>query len=86
MISIASIIIWKLHQMDVNTAFLNGEVEEEFYIEQTPGFVIHEKDSHVCKLKKAMYGLKQAPQSWYAIINSYLQKPGFLKSDAISNF
>jgi hypothetical protein len=49
---------WKLHQMDVKTTFLNGEIEEEIYIEQPDGFVIH-KESHVCRLKKALYGLKQ---------------------------
>jgi hypothetical protein len=51
---------WKLHQMDVKTAFLNGEIEEEVYIEQPEGFVIHDEKSHVCKLKKALYGLKQS--------------------------
>ena len=58
--------------MDVNITFLNGEVEEEVYIEQPDGFVIHGKESHVCKLKKALYGLKQAPRAWYAKIDSYL--------------
>jgi hypothetical protein len=53
---------WKLHQMDVKTSFLNGEIEEEVYIEQPEGFVMHNKKSHVCRLKKALYGLKQAPQ------------------------
>jgi hypothetical protein len=46
---------WRVHQMDVKTAFLNGEIEEEVYIEQPDGFVIHEKESHVCRLKKALY-------------------------------
>jgi hypothetical protein len=46
--------------MDVKTTFLNREIEEEVYIEQPDGFVIHGKESHVCKLK-ALYGLKQAP-------------------------
>jgi hypothetical protein len=58
--SLASVFDWKLHQMDVKTAFLNGEVQQEVYIEQPEGFVIHGKESHVCKLKKALYGLKQA--------------------------
>jgi hypothetical protein len=48
--------------MDVKTTFLNGEIEEEVYIKQPDGFMIHE-DSHVCRLKKAMYGLKQAPRA-----------------------
>ena len=42
----------------MKTSFLNGEVEEEFYIEQPKGFLIHGKESHVCKLKKSLYGLK----------------------------
>lgn len=46
--------------MDVKTAFLNGTIEE-VYIEQPEGFIVHEKDTHVCRLKKALYGLKQAP-------------------------
>ena len=48
--------------MDVKTAFLNGEVEQEVYVEQPDGFVVHSKVSHVCKLNKALYGLKQAPR------------------------
>ena len=71
--------------MDVKNSFLNGEVEEEAYIEHPDGFVIHGKDSRVYKLKKSMYGFKQAPRAWYSIIDSYLQKLGFLKSDADSN-
>jgi hypothetical protein len=48
---------WKLHQMDVKTTFLNGVIEEEVYIEQPQGFEVEDKKSHVCKLKKALYGL-----------------------------
>jgi hypothetical protein len=48
-ISLTSVLGWKLHQMDVNTAFLNGQVEEELYIEQPEGFVAQRKESHVCK-------------------------------------
>jgi hypothetical protein len=57
-ISLALVLGWKLHQMDVKTTFLNGQVEEVVYIEQQEGFVIHRKESHVCKLRKALYGLK----------------------------
>jgi hypothetical protein len=49
---------WRLHQMDVKTTFLNGGIEEEAYIKQPDGFVTHEKESHVYRLKKALYGLK----------------------------
>jgi hypothetical protein len=59
-IALAASMGWKLHQMEVKIAFLNGEIEEEVYIEQPEGFVIHDEKSHVCRLKKAMYGLKQA--------------------------
>jgi hypothetical protein len=62
--------------MDVKTTFLNGEIEEELYIEQPDGFMIHEQ-SHVCILKKALYGLKQAPRVWYARIDRHLMSLGF---------
>ena len=59
---------WKLHQMDVKTAFLNGVVEEEVYMEQPLGFETHDRQSHVCRWKKALYGLKQVPRTWYGRI------------------
>jgi hypothetical protein len=71
--------------MDVKTTFLNGEIEEEVYIEQLDGFVIHGKESHVCRLKKALYGLKQAPQAWYVRIDGYLMSSGFSKSVVDAN-
>jgi hypothetical protein len=71
---------WRLNQMDVKTDFLNGEIEQEIYIEQPNGFVIHEKESHVCRFKKAMYGLKQAPRAWYERIDGHLMILGFRKS------
>jgi len=57
--------------MDVKTTFLNGVIEEAVYIEQPEGFETHEKRTHVCRLKKALYGLK--PREWYSQIDSYLQ-------------
>ena len=54
MISIATEMGWKIHQMDVKTAFLNGLIEEEVYIEQPLGFEVHGRESHVCRLKKAL--------------------------------
>ena len=76
---------WKLHQMDVKTAFLNGVVEEEVYVEQPLGFKTHDWQSHVCKLKKALYGLKQAPRTWYGRIDSFLMSLGFTKSKVDPN-
>ena len=52
----------EIHQMHVKTAFLNGDLEEEIYIEQLEGFVVPEKENKVCKLVKSLYGLKQAPK------------------------
>jgi hypothetical protein len=75
-ISPAASMGWRVHQMDVKTTFLNGEIEEEVYIEQPDGFVIHEKESHVCRLKKALYGLKQPPQAWYVRIDGHLMTFG----------
>eukprot|EP00253_Pinus_taeda_P024370 PITA_24370 len=65
--------------------FLNGVIEEEVYIEQPEGFETHEKNCHVCGLKKALYELKQAPRAWYGRIDGYLQKMGFVKSDVDLN-
>ena len=71
--------------MDVKTAFLNGIIEEEVYIEQPEGFIVHKKDSHVCKPRKALYGLKQAPRARYGRIDKYLINLGFTKIDADPN-
>ena len=71
--------------MDVKTTFLNGEIEEEVYIKQPHGFMIHEKESHVCRLKKALYGLKQTPRALYEKIDGYLMSLGFSKSVADPN-
>ena len=81
-IALAAQMGWEIHQMDVKTVFLNGVIEEEVYIEQPEGFETHDQKTHVCRLKKALYGLKQAPRAWYGRIDSYLQKMGFVKSDA----
>ena len=77
---------WKLHQMDVKTAFLNGVIEEEVYIDQPQGFEEQDRNTHVCKLKKALYSLKQAPRAWYGRIDGFLTSLGFTKSLADHNF
>jgi hypothetical protein len=67
----------ELHQMDVKTAFLNGDLEEEVYIDQPQGFSIEEKGHMVCKLKKSIYGLKQASRQWYIKFNDTITSFGF---------
>jgi hypothetical protein len=84
-IELAASMGWKLHQMDVKTTFLNGEIEEEVYIEQQEGFVIHEEKSHVCRLKKALYGLKQAHRAWYERMDGFVMSLSFSKSVADPN-
>jgi hypothetical protein len=71
--------------MDVKTTFLNGALEEEVYIEQPQGFEVHPKDTHVCRLKKSLYGLKKASRAWYARIDSYLIRLCFSKSHTYPN-
>jgi hypothetical protein len=56
---------FKLYQMDVKSAFLNGPIKEEVYVEQPPDFEDSEYPNHVYKLSKVLYGLKQAPRAWY---------------------
>eukprot|EP00253_Pinus_taeda_P009585 PITA_09585 len=67
---------WEVHQMDVKSAFLHGDLHEEIYMEQHIGF-IQTNSSLVCRLKKSLYGLKQAPRAWYAKMDSFLLESGF---------
>ena len=62
LIALASIYKFHIHQMDVKTAFLNGDLEEEIYMHQSEGFVMPEQEQKVCKLVKSLYDLKQAPK------------------------
>ena len=55
----------ELHQMDVKTAFLNGELDEEIYMEQPIGFIKENEKEKVCRLLKSIYGLKQSSRQWY---------------------
>ncbi|GJT80628.1 retrovirus-related pol polyprotein from transposon TNT 1-94 [Tanacetum coccineum] len=68
-----------IYQMDVKTAFLNGELKEEVYVSQPEGFVDQDNPSHVYKLKKALYGLNQAPRAWYDTLSSFLISQHFSK-------
>ena len=68
-----------LHQMDVTSAFLNGDLEEEIYMSQPEGFQI-EGENLVCKLKRSLYGLKQAPRCWNTALDNQLKGMGFTQT------
>nr|KYP39854.1 Retrovirus-related Pol polyprotein from transposon TNT 1-94 [Cajanus cajan] len=67
---------WNIYQLDVKSAFLNGVLEEQIYVEQPLGFVIKGHEGKVLRLKKALYGLKQAPRAWYSKTDQYLPDNG----------
>ena len=68
---------WKVHQMDVKTAFLNADLKENVFMSQLEGFVVKGKEQKVCKLVKSLYGLKQAPRAWYEKLTEHLLKLNF---------
>ena len=72
---------WKVHQMDVKTTFLNGDLKEKVYMSQPEGFVIKGQEHKVCKLVKSLYGLKQAPRAWYEKLTEHLLKLDFKHFD-----
>lgn len=69
-----------IHQMDVVTAFLNGKLDQELYMEQPEGYVKPGEEHLVCKLNKSLYGLKQSPRCWNMELRSYLESIGFMQS------
>uniref|UniRef100_A0ACD5XBE3 Uncharacterized protein n=1 Tax=Avena sativa TaxID=4498 RepID=A0ACD5XBE3_AVESA len=70
----------ELEQLDVKTAFLHGELDEEIYMDQPEGFIVPGKEDFVCKLKKSLYGLKQSPRKWYKRFDSFMISYGFERS------
>ncbi|KAL5769797.1 hypothetical protein ACOSP7_013951 [Xanthoceras sorbifolium] len=71
-----------LEQLDVKTAFLHGDLEEEIYMRQPEGFKEAGKENLVCRLKKSLYGLKQAPRQWYNKFDSFMSNSGFTRCQA----
>ena len=82
LLAIASHLNFKLYQMDVKSAFLNGMLQEEVYVKQPKGFVAPHRQDDVYKLKRALYGLKQAPRVWYDRLTAYLTEHGFKRGFA----
>jgi hypothetical protein len=81
---LAAVHDWELEQIDFVTAFLNGDLEEEIFMEQVPGHEDPKYPDRVCKLKKALYGLKQAPRQWFAKLKAALTSMGFVQHAADS--
>lgn len=73
---------WELRQLDVSNAFLHGTLTKSVFMQQPPGFVDPNHPNHVCRLKKSLYGLRQAPRAWYQTLSSALLRFGFLQSQA----
>ena len=81
LLSIVAMRDYELEQLDVKTAFLHGELEEDIYMDQPEGFVVSGKEKLVCRLKKSFYGLKQSPRHWYKRFDSFMLSHGFKRSD-----
>ncbi|GJU35294.1 zinc finger, CCHC-type containing protein [Tanacetum coccineum] len=82
LIAMASIHNLIIHQMDVKTTFLNGDLDEEVYMNQPHGFIMHDNENKVCKLIKSLYGLKQAPKQWHQKFDEVVLSNGYLFNQA----
>ena len=82
LLSLASMHHWPLYQLEIKNIFLHGNLQEEVYMEQPPGFVGQEESNIICKLKKSLYGLKQSPRAWFGRFNIVVQAFGLTRSKA----
>eukprot|EP00253_Pinus_taeda_P024849 PITA_24849 len=85
LLALSSFQKFKVYQMDVKSAFLNEDLEEEFYIEQLEGFILGNDAKLVCKLRKSLYGLKRSPRAWYYCLHKYIHQQGSSKGSTDSN-
>ncbi|XP_070040209.1 uncharacterized protein [Nicotiana tomentosiformis] len=81
LISLAAMHRWPLHQLDIKNSFLHGELVEEVYMDQPPGFVAQGESNLVCRLKRSLYGLKQSPRAWFGRFSSVVQQFGMSRSE-----
>ncbi|KAL5816220.1 hypothetical protein ACOSQ3_024598 [Xanthoceras sorbifolium] len=79
LLSMAANLDWKLHQLDVKNAFLNGELEEEVYMNFPAGITNYAQKNLVCRLKKSLYGLKQSPRAWFERFSKVVKLSGFMQ-------
>ncbi|RVW16754.1 Retrovirus-related Pol polyprotein from transposon TNT 1-94 [Vitis vinifera] len=82
LLSMAAMCSWPLYQLDIKNAFLHGDLAEEVYMEQPPGFVAQGESGLVCRLRRSLYGLKQSPRTWFSRFSSVVQEFGMLRSTA----
>ncbi|GJU87077.1 retrovirus-related pol polyprotein from transposon TNT 1-94 [Tanacetum coccineum] len=78
-LAFATYMNFKVYQIDVKSAFLNGKLKEEVYVKQPPGFESSDFSDYVCKLEKVLYGLKQALKAWYETLSTFLIQNKFAK-------
>lgn len=78
LLSLTANMDWPLHQLDVKNAFLNGDLEEEVYMDIPPNFE-NKFGSNVCKLNKSLYGLKQSPRAWFEKFTQSMKKQGYIQ-------
>ena len=80
LLSMVAMQSWPLYQLDMKNAFLHGDLAEEVYMEQPPGFVAHGESGLVCRLRHTSYGLKQSPRAWFDWFCSVVQEFGMIQS------
>eukprot|EP00253_Pinus_taeda_P021368 PITA_21368 len=80
-LALVSLLDLELQQLDVKTAFLHGDLDEEIYMEQPEGFVQHRNKKFVYRLKKSLYGLKQSPRQWYKKFDSFMLSQKYIRSE-----
>ena len=81
MLAFVSLFDLELEQLDVKTAFLHGDLDEEIYMTQPQGFSAPGQEHLVCHLQKSLYGLKQAPRQWYKMFDSFMLAHGYSRSN-----
>ncbi|RVW46896.1 Retrovirus-related Pol polyprotein from transposon TNT 1-94 [Vitis vinifera] len=82
LLSMAAMCSWPLYQLDIKNAFLHGDLAEEVYMEQPPGFVVQGESGLVCRLRRSLYDLKQSLRAWFSRFSSVVQEFGMLRSTA----
>eukprot|EP00253_Pinus_taeda_P013210 PITA_13210 len=80
-LALVALLDLELQQLDVKTAFLHGDLDEEIYMEQLEGFVQHCNEKFVCRLKKSLYGLNQSPRQWYKKFDSFMLSQKYVRSE-----